>query len=137
LERLPLGVSSGPGGYLTFGGLPPVAHSANFSVAPVEITPLPVNITNNKAQPSWWTVNVDSVLYGPGGDQSHNFTTNSTQFLAVVDSGNWFNFLPNDLADLINSRFSPPAVIDPTSYPPTYTVACNATAPTLGFSIGN
>ncbi|KAK5215869.1 hypothetical protein LTR96_011174 [Exophiala xenobiotica] len=112
LERLPLGDSSGPGGYLTFGGLPPVAHSANFSVAPVQITPLPVNITNNKAQPSWWTVNVDSVVYGPGGDLSHNLTTNSTQFLAVVDS-------------------------DPTSYPPTYAVACNATAPTLGFSIGN
>jgi len=137
LERIPLGDASGSGGYLTFGGLPPVEHSANFSVAPVQITPLPINITNNKAQPSWWTVNVDSVVYGPGGDQASNLTTNSTQFLAVVDSGNWFNFLPYDLADLINSRFSPPAVIDPTSYPPTYTVACNATAPTLGFSIGN
>lgn len=141
LERIPLGDPSGPGGYLTFGGLPPVDHSANFSVAPVQITPVPINMTDNKAQPSWWTINVDSVVYGPGGggDQSenHNLTTNSSQFLAVVDSGNWFNFLPNDLADLVNGGFSPPAVLDPTSYPPTYTVACNATAPTLGFSIGN
>ncbi|KAJ9641322.1 uncharacterized protein PV06_08619 [Exophiala oligosperma] len=137
LERIPLGDASGPGGYLTFGSLPPVRHSANFSVAPVQNTPLPVNITNNKAQPSWWSVNIDSVVYGPGDDSSDNLTTNSTQFLAVVDSGNWFNFLPNNLADLINSRFSPPAVLDPTSYPPTYKVACNASAPTLGFSIGN
>jgi hypothetical protein len=52
LERTPLTALTGPGGYLTLGGLPPVSYTANFSSVPVEITPSPINITDNKAQPS-------------------------------------------------------------------------------------
>jgi hypothetical protein len=136
LERTPLTAFTGSGGYLTLGGLPPVSHAANFSRVPVEITPIPVNITDNKAQPSWWTINVGGVAYAPAG-HPNNLTTNSTQFLAVVDTGNWFSFLPGDLADIVNSRFDPPGVLDQNSFPITYQVNCNATAPTFGFTLGN
>ena len=55
----------------------------------------------------------------------------------MVDSGNRFTFLPVDLAEIVNSRFDPPGVLDQNSFPITYQVNCNATAPTFGFTIGN
>jgi hypothetical protein len=136
LERTPINELTGPGGYLTLGGIPPVPHDSNFSRTPVEITPVPVNYTGNKPQRSWWTINIEGVTYGSSAD-SQDMTTNSTNFLAVVDTGNWFNFHPPELVEKVNRLFDPPGEwkTDPNGIP-TYIVDCNATAPAFGYKIG-
>lgn len=66
-----------------------------------------------------------------------NGKTVSKPFQAVVDTANWLNVLPEEIASEINAAFDPPA--KPTkglgqSY---YTVACNATPPAShGLQIG-
>ena len=136
LERTPLDTLTAPGGYLTLGGIPPVPHDSNFARSPVEITPVPLNYTENKPQRSWWTINIEGVSYGSSAD-SQNLTTNSTNFLAVVDTGNWFNFHPPELAEKVNQLFDPPGkwVTDADGIP-IYMVDCNATAPSFGYKIG-
>ena len=137
IERLPHNVSSGPGGYLALGSLPPVAYNSTFAKAPVEITKtIPASFTNGTEEITEWAITVDSIVYG--GNRS--LYTNSTPFQAVVDSGNPFNILPPEMADAINKAFSPPAVTDTSaqigSAQGVYVVECNAIPPTFGVTIG-
>lgn len=102
LARTPQNSSSGFGGYLSLGGLPPVNYSSNFSTVPVEVTEtLPSNFTSGERVISYWTLTVSGVVYGPGNavgsnslPQPNNITTpetvtNSTPFQAFLDSGNF------------------------------------------------
>jgi hypothetical protein len=137
IDRLPPNISSGPGGYLGLGSLPPVAHDTTFAKAPVEITnTIPASFTNGTKEITEWTLTVDSISYG--GNHSH-FAIN-TPFQAVVDSGNPLNILPLEMADAVNKAFSPPAVTDASaqigSGQGIYVVDCNAIAPTFGVTIG-
>ena len=137
INRLPHNVSTGPGGYLAVGSLPPVAHNSTFAKAPVEITnTIPASFTNGTKEITEWTLTVDSITYG--GNQSH--FTNSTPFQVVVDSGNAFNILPLEMADAVNKAFSPPAVTDTSaqigSGQGVYVVACDAVPPRFGVTIG-
>ena len=56
-----------------------------------------------------------------------NGRTKSTPFQAVVDTGNWQNLFPQEIASQISAVFDPPAVFDPDQGQ--YSVACNATPP--------
>lgn len=79
---------------------------------------------------------VDAIAYGTNGISQNHVTTNSTPFLAVVDTGNWFNFLSGEVVDEINNLFDPPAVLNSTAFPQTYSVDCSAKSPVFGIQIG-
>ncbi|KAJ5101776.1 hypothetical protein NUU61_003998 [Penicillium alfredii] len=133
LARTSPNASTGFGGYLTLGGLPPVKHSPEWSVVPVEITEgIPLNYTSGQRVRSYWTMTVSRVVYGASANKR---TTNTTSFQAFVDVGNSVSVLPAGLANPINAAFSPPAVFDPKSK--MYIVDCNAKAPEFGLTIGD
>jgi len=115
-----------------------VPHNTNFSRAPVEVAPLPINYTGNKAQRSFWYITVDGVAFGSSSSDSSSstITVNTTSFGAVVDAGNFYTFLDDSLASQINALFDPPAQLIPGSAPGTWSAACNATAPSFGITIG-
>lgn len=133
LSRSPQNKSTAFGGYLTFGGLPPVSHSSEFTVVPVEITEaLPLNYTSGERVRSYWTTTVDGVTFG---SSLSNLTTKSISFQTFVDSGNYLTFLPSAVVDPINASFDPPATYDPEFE--AYIVDCTAKAPEFGLKIGN
>lgn len=141
LERTPFDAVTGPGGYITLGGLPPVPHSDDFATVPVVTIPLPEQYwIDGKLQRTWWAANVDGIKYGSAsaGMSSGNMTVNSKSFPAVFDTGNFFNFLPRAELDAMAKLWSPPAVrqVVDSSLPPLYAIDCNATAPELAYIIG-
>ncbi|KAM0340372.1 hypothetical protein ACHAPU_010508 [Fusarium lateritium] len=147
LNRLPANISTGDGGYMGLGKLPPVPHSEEWTIVPVEISK---NIPdflyqNSKPVRTWWTLTIDAVTWGPAAASSKassasstalttNTTINSTAFQAVVDSGNPRNVLPKELADQINGAFDPPGVYDEER--DAFIVDCDARAPAFGLVIG-
>jgi hypothetical protein len=133
IQRTPFNISTGDGGYLALGGLPPVDHSPDFAVVPVEITEaVPLNVTSLKRQLSFWTLTVQGAVWSD--DPGNRYFR--SPFQAVVDSGNPASFFPRDLAESVNAAFSPPATPIPES-PSVYAVDCNAKPPTFGLTIGN
>lgn len=137
IERTPYNSSTAPGGYLALGSLPPVSHSPDFAIAPVEITEtIPLSFTNGTRRITEWTLSISETVFGVGGSGNRTLTTNSTSFQTVVDSGQPLNLVPAELALAINAQFDPPAVLNDGGTG-IFSVQCNATAPTLGFVIGN
>lgn len=131
LARLPRGQSAGSGGFLGLGALPGVETKGPFATTPVELTEaLPVELTGGKI--SEWTLSVEGVVWSPG-NSSISPRTNTTTFQAVVDSGNYFNQLPQEIADPVNAAFTPPATYDAVT--DSYIVGCDAVPPSLGFTI--
>jgi hypothetical protein len=135
IQRTPFNSSTGHGGYLALGGLPPVDHSPEFAVTPVEITEaVPLNVISGKRQLSFWTVTVQGAVFNSTDHPAHSNST--PPFQAVVDSGSPSSFFPHTLAASLNAAFNPPATPIP-SNPSVYSVACDATPPTFGLTIGN
>jgi hypothetical protein len=135
LERTSLNATSSPGGYLTLGGLPPISYNPKFATVPIEIVHLPAEITGGIPNSrSWWAINISGMTFSPASNPQ-NTTTNSTTALAVVDTGNWFNFVDPETASAINDLFEPPGQWNMETSPVTYTIDCNARAPNLGFTI--
>lgn len=143
LDRLPPNSTSGAGGYLGLGELPPVAHSDDWAKVPVEITKaIPDSYyPDGKPVRAYWTVTVDIVTWGPAKGSSPsplsiaNTTTNLTAFQAVVDSGNPLNLFPEEIARSINNAFEPPAVYDEEIQ--SFVVDCDARPPAYGVTIGD
>ena len=98
-----------------------------FASTPVEITKgIPTAFTNGTRRVSEWTLTVQGLKW--------NDQTSNTPFQAVVDTANWVNVFPKDIADKINADFNPPAKFAG-SY---YTVVCHAKAPPgFGMQIGD
>ncbi|KAI0429410.1 acid protease [Xylaria sp. FL1042] len=131
LERLPKGQSAGSGGMMGLGVLPDVKTSGPFVTAPVEITEaLPVELTGGKI--SEWTLTVQSVVWS-AGTILRAIKTDTKRFQAVVDSGNFFNQLPQKIADEINAEFIPPATYEAAT--DSYIVSCDAVPPSFGVTI--
>lgn len=129
IERPPKNVTSGPGGWLGLGELPPVTHSDDWAVKPIEVTEgLPDELTGEKREITLMTLTVDGVSWGSRSNDSRN--TNSTKFQAVVDTGNHMNLVPTPIAEAINDAFDPPGVFDEDSG--VYVVDCNVTTPEVG-----
>lgn len=131
LERLPPNVSTGPGGYLALGSLPPVSHEPVFVACPAEVNDgIPAALTGGVPTITLWTLTINATVT--------NNQTNSTAFQAVVDSGNPSNVYPPELAASVNAAFDPPAELIPSNGSEyIYSVACDATAPTHGVTLGN
>ncbi|KAH6629762.1 aspartic peptidase domain-containing protein [Boeremia exigua] len=121
--------STSPGGWFGLGELPPVAHSNDWAVKPIEVTEaLPDVLTGGQRLISLMTLTVDGVVVKnnsmalPSGP--------SSPFQAVVDTGNPMNLLPMDVAESINTAFNPVGVFNQESN--RYIVDCNATTPDVG-----
>ena len=131
INRNPVNVSNGDGGFLGLGTLPPVPHKSTFAVAPVErLDVLPPIFTNNEIVYTYWALSVKSTIV--------DSVTMTTSFQAIVDTGNFYNYVPTELASSINNAFHPPATknvdfLDTGSY----SVSCNATSPTFGLTFSN
>ncbi|KAH7347967.1 aspartic peptidase domain-containing protein, partial [Pyrenochaeta sp. MPI-SDFR-AT-0127] len=129
LERPLKNATTGPGGWLGLGQLPPVFHSNDWAIKPIEVTEsLPEELTGGVRQITLMTLTVDGITWGNASNNSS--TTNSTKFQAVVDTGNHMNLFPVAIAEAINNAFDPPGVFDEESH--IYIVDCNATTPKLG-----
>ncbi|KAI0100975.1 acid protease [Nemania sp. FL0031] len=131
LARLPRGQTLGNGGFLGLGTLPGVETNGPFVTVPVELTEgIPVELTGGKI--SEWTLSVEGVVWGPG-NSSITSKTNTATFQAVVDCGNFFNQLPQKVADQVNAAFMPPAPYDAAT--DSYIVDCDAIPPSFGLKI--
>ena len=134
LERLKPGEETAEGGYFGIGVLPEVELSSDFIKVPAEPTDvIPLELTGGERQVVMWTLAVEAVTWGPSKSSSSKPTTNTTAFQATVDSGNWFNQLPQEVADDIYAAYDPPATLD--SKTGLYTVNCDVKPPTLGVTI--
>ncbi|KAJ0108749.1 acid protease [Diaporthe amygdali] len=130
IERPLKNSTTGPGGWLGLGELPPVAHSDVWATKPIEVTEgLPDVLTGRVRQITLMTLTVDGITWG-SSPSTGSHTTNSTAFQAVVDTGNHLNLLPTTIAEAVNNAFSPPGVFDADSR--VYNVHCNATPPEFG-----
>lgn len=117
-----LALQRGSGGYIAFGGLPPVQTSGNFASTPLqEFKGLAGSAFTGQ---SFYTITPDALIF-PGAASRQ-----SAQF--IIDSGTTVNHLPSSTAKAINSLFSPKAVLNSG----VYTVDCNARAPQFGVRIG-
>jgi len=116
---------SGPSGYLSLGGLPPLTFNGTFTSTPILIT----HIDHYPVTYDFYTINVDSILLhgkplpGSGGP--------SIQY--IVDSGTTLNYFPTSVADAFNAAFDPPAVYSEDDG--VYYVDCNAKKPALDILI--
>ncbi|RFU32941.1 hypothetical protein B7463_g3397, partial [Scytalidium lignicola] len=111
------------GGYIAFGGLPPVNFTRDFIFTPFT----GMNYYGHH----------DSGRYYPIQPQGFelNGAKETTEYRAIVDSGTAANRLPKDIADKVNAAFNPPAVYDASL--DLYITACNATTPSFSFTIGD
>lgn len=131
VNRTPVNVSNADGGFLSLGTLPPVPHKLTWATAPVEIIKvIPPFFTNNETAKTYWALSVKST--------SVNSVFNTTSFQALVDCGNFFNFVPAEVALAVNNAFQPPATRSETFLETgIYDVSCSAVAPTFGLTFDN
>jgi Eukaryotic aspartyl protease len=107
------------GGYIAFGGLPPVAYDAN-SWAKTTIKKTTI-FGSGLPQYGFYTMVPDAIVYpGAPAIQSENY---------IVDSGTTLMYAPTAVANAINKLITPPSTDG-------QTFSCNATAPAVGIKIG-
>ncbi|KAH9223954.1 aspartic peptidase domain-containing protein, partial [Leptodontidium sp. 2 PMI_412] len=118
--------TSGPAGFLVFGGLPAVAHSDNFTTVPI------IKKTSSFQGPLPSPQVVDYIVpvssFTVGGK---NIKMNKLEM--VVDSGTFANIVPDNLANQINDQWIPPAVFD--QQQGQFKIDCAATAPDVGVTL--
>ncbi|KIW06220.1 uncharacterized protein PV09_02696 [Verruconis gallopava] len=117
-----LALQRNQGGYIAFGGLPPVTTTGSYATTPLQ------NF-NGKAGSaftgqSFYTITPDALVFsGAASKQSNQY---------IIDSGTTLNYLPSSTAMAVNSLFSPKATLSNGIY----TVSCNAKPPVFGVKIG-
>ncbi|KAJ0418743.1 aspartic peptidase domain-containing protein [Aspergillus carlsbadensis] len=121
IARNPMNESSGFGGYLSLGELPPVQHSNDWAIAPVEIIDeVPLNFTSGRRTRSYWALTIPSASWGRNG-------STHAPFQAFFDTGNPLSYIPGRIAIPFNELFSPaPVYSDDLG---AYIVDCNAKPP--------
>ncbi|EED14968.1 aspartic-type endopeptidase, putative [Talaromyces stipitatus ATCC 10500] len=115
---------SGPAGYLTLGGLPPIDFDETFTSTPILIT----SIQGYPKAYDFYTVEVDSI------NLNGKALSGGSGAMYIVDSGTTLNYYPTSMANEINAAFSPPATYSADEG--AYVVSCNATAPKHSITIG-
>jgi hypothetical protein len=126
LDRPAVNTSNGSGGTL-----PNIPDKPTLAVTPVKIMAvIPPLFTNNIPQKSYWAPTVNNTTYAS--------STNHTPFQAIVDCGNFFNYLPAALAPAANNAFSPPAMRNiKFEANGQYDVTCSAYASRFGSEFSN
>ncbi|KAJ5804958.1 hypothetical protein N7474_010845 [Penicillium riverlandense] len=116
---------SGPSGYLTLGGLPPIRFVPDFTSTPILIT----NIEGYPTSFDFYSINIDGLQLK--GKEITAAGGSSIQY--IVDSGTTLNYYPTKFANRVNAAFDPPAIYSDDVG--AYVVDCNAKAPKHGVTI--
>lgn len=111
---------SGPSGYLSLGGTPPVKFVGSFTSTPILVT----SIKGYPKDYDFYTIEVDAVKV------DHESLAGGKY---ILDSGTTLNYMPTSIATAINEAFSPPAVYSEDDG--VYIVDCKAKAPRLRIHI--
>lgn len=107
---------------MSFGTLPPVEHSNEWTTVPVEPMDLPGQPTSGSQPLQYWTMSIDAVTFG---DQRFN-----SSYQGVIDTGNFYSIVPAELGESVAAQFDPPGVFYPDgSLGPLYAVECDAIPP--------
>ncbi|KAF2433961.1 acid protease [Tothia fuscella] len=109
------------GGFIAFGGLPPVTFDETFAKTPIQVL-----TSGGSSQRTFYTITPDALVY------TGSAKTQKSQY--IVDSGTTLAYLPTNVAKTLNGLFTPKARLDPSQG--AYVVNCNAKAPSLGVKIG-
>ncbi|KAF4622704.1 hypothetical protein G7Y89_g14323 [Cudoniella acicularis] len=117
--------TSGPSGYLAFGGVPDVAFTQNFTSTPIIIT----TITGYPDNYDFYTININSVEIN--GVAAASSGGSAVEY--IVDSGTTLNYVPTSVATKINAAFSPAGTYS--SSEGVYVVSCTATPPAISINI--
>jgi len=115
-----MAIERGVGGFLAFGGLPPVNPTGGWANTTIQ----KMKLSSGSQDYAFYTMTPD------GFSINGNSTKTTDQY--IVDSGTTLVYAASSVAQAINNAFSPPAVLD-SGY---YNVNCNATAPQTGVTIG-
>lgn len=115
---------SGPSGYLTLGGLPPIAFVPDFVSTPILIT----SIEGYPKTFDFYTIEPQAIVLG---NTALSGSGGNIQY--IVDSGTTLNYYPTSVANAINAAFVPPAIYSEEEG--VNIVPCNATAPKTGVKI--
>lgn len=118
-----------PGGYIAFGGLPPVSGRVgpfvNTSILIHKYTGYPPLLA---AQRSFYSILPDSYVYENSGQ---SITTVPTTEDVIIDSGTTLLYVPTEVVKGYIASFKPAATL----YEGSYYYPCNANAPYFGIKI--
>lgn len=120
-----------PGGYIAFGGLPPVSgKTGRFVSTPILIHEYYEYPPLDSTARSFYSILPDGYVYN---NNASVITTYPTSYDGIVDSGTTLLYVPTAVVDGYMASFNPPA----TYYEGYYYYPCNATAPYFGMKIAN
>ena len=137
------------GGTLAIGGVPNVAHSPTFATSKLQLLTVgngssgPIDNTTAIPQFQFYTITIQGYQIAGTyyGQQVGTFTTNAfgppddpATEQVIVDSGTTLNYVSDDVADVTNLLFDPPAAYSEEDG--VYYVDCDATPPQFGVDIG-
>ncbi|TVY29176.1 putative aspartic-type endopeptidase [Lachnellula hyalina] len=117
---------SGPAGYLSFGGVPPIAFTQNFTATPIMITTIP----GYPKAVDFYTINIDRMQVNGKPIP----TSGGSAIEYIIDSGTTLNYIPSSVAKAINAAYEPPAKYSAAGG--AYVVPCNAMPPAVSVDIG-
>ncbi|KAI1853608.1 hypothetical protein JX266_001592 [Neoarthrinium moseri] len=111
--------------FISFGGVPPDVKTGEFATIPIA----QISLNGKPREYLYYGLRPESVTFN--NTQTHSNWTKPG--LMIVDTGTTLNYFPRDVADNINSLFSPPAEYYGSG---TYVVQCDAAPPTVEVGIG-
>lgn len=118
-----------PGGFIAFGGLPPVSGTTgSFVATPILIHEYYEYPTLDASVRSFYSILPDGYVYENSAGQLETY---STSYDGIVDSGTTLLYVPTSVVDGYLSSFHPAPVYDE-GY---YYYPCDATAPYFGMKI--
>jgi hypothetical protein len=114
-----MAIERGSGGYIAFGGLPPVKYdNSSWATTPIKKSSIYQGDSN---QYGFYSMTPEAIVYkGSAAKQTDDW---------IVDSGTTLMYAPIDTANAIDNLFKPAS-------PDGQTVDCNAKAPDLAVKIG-
>ena len=117
--------TSGPSGYLAFGGVPNVKFTQNFTSTPIIIT----NVDSYPDSYDFYTINIDSIKLNGAAIASSG--GKSVEY--IIDSGTTLNYVPTSVITKIATGYSPAATYS--SDYGAYIVSCTAKSPKISIAI--
>lgn len=118
-----------PGGYIAFGGLPPVTvNTSAFVTTPIIAYKLPGYPEYFATNRSYYTIKPCDYMYE---NKKGVRTAHATSMPAIVDSGTTLLYVPTAVAHGYLASFSPP----PSLYQGGYYYPCDAEAPPFAIKI--
>jgi hypothetical protein len=113
-----MAIERNTGGYIAFGGLPPVNYTGDFASTPIQV----YTGRSSGSALTFYTITPDAIVYtGSAKSQTQQY---------IVDSGTTLMYFPTSIATTLNNLYSPK------QNPNTGAISCTAKAPALAIKIG-